>query len=304
MKHHLLFLLIILTALTLAVYSGIQNKLNNQTFAQNAQTEKSIKLGTFDIPTGTPWPTFAPQPTSPGVTVPAGGLITGGPVAPGDPYYCIDDEDPDGCDDDTAFWVPKGTGGVTGTCGTIIEQGHKIVNSLPQEIKLNPDQCGGTRSCLNPAISNCNYNTGTYSGNYISTYMPIDAYNLAGFKELSKTNPSHVLASELLTWWQSPEANNAGYVFIPYSPSVIEQHATGTKNLTGCVMFLNLGGGVHVGLVNKLELLNSNGDGIISILQSGVSFYLDRFEISSWAITNVPQHGTNLQSVAGFGCHI
>ena len=297
----------------------------SQVFALTPTPNKSIKLGTMDVPTGTPHPTFPTEPTSqiqpsssqaqpsssqiqpttpysPGSPIPVTEQIIGGKVNPNDPVYCIDDHDPDGCDDDSSFHVPKGTGGVPGACGTIIEQGHKIVNSLPQSDKA--DECGNLRACLNPAIASCNYSTGTYSGNYISTFMPIDAFNLAGFKELSKNDPNHVLASSLLTWWHSPQANSLGYFFIPYTQTTLQNFAAGKIDLTGCVMFLNLAGGVHVGLVNKLELRNLNGDGIISILQSGVRFYLDRFVVEGWNIINTPQHGTNLQSIAGFGCHL
>ena len=292
---------IILFSLVFSVYSGIQNKFTNRTLAQF-----SPKLGTFDIPSATPMPTYPPEPTNPYVpvtniyvTVKPGsqvGLITGGPVSSGAPYYCIDDEDPDGCDDNTAFWVPKGSGGAAGSCGTVIEQGHKIVNSLPHFLK-------GKRDSLSPAVSNCGYTTGTYSSGYISTYMPIDAYNLAGLREMSKNNSQNVLASQLLNWWNIQ--STTGYIFIPYSPAAIQNHASGARPLTGCVMFLNLSGGVHVGLVNSLELVapQSAGNGIISILQSGVSFYVDRFVVDAWNIKNTPLHQTPLQSVAGFGCH-
>lgn len=248
------------------------------------------KQGTFDFTTVTP--TSPPVPTHPPEV--SGPLPTGGPVSPDAPVYCIDDEDPDGCDDNTAFHVPKGVGGVTGSCGTVIEQAHKLVNSLPQDIKVL-----GTRDSLNPAISNCGYSSGTYSSQYISTFFVIDAYNLAGHTELSKSYASHVSGTNLLSWWQGQPA---GYKFIPYSPAVIQQYGTGQLDLTGCVMFLNLSSGVHVGIVNVLQQVNSNGDGVISILQSGAKYFLDRFEVVGWDIKNTPLHQTNLSSVAGFGC--
>jgi len=285
--------------------------INHKVNAQVPTSDKSIKLGTFDIPSGTPIPTIPPeQPTNipqatnppinnpPPINVPPIGLITGGPVNPSDPVYCIDDEDPDSCDDNTAFHVPKGTGGVPGSCGTVVEQGHKIVNSLPHFDK-------GIRDSVNPSITNCNYSTGTYSSGYISTFLVIDAYNLAGHKELSKSNPSHVRGSDLLAWWNSPEAAAAGYTYIPYSASAIQNHAAGTQNLTGCTVFLNLSSGVHVGIFNVLEVTSSaNGQGVLSILQSGVRFYIDRFLVDNWNILNTPQHQTQLSSVSGFGCHI
>ena len=257
------------------------------------------KQGTFDFtkvtPTQPPVPTQPPNvPTQPPLErTSSGPLPTGGPVAPDAPVYCIDDEDPDGCDEKTAVHGPKGVGGPAGTCGTVMEQAHKLVNSLPQFLK-------GMRNSLNPAVtSNCG-STGPYSSpDYISTFFVIDAYNLAGFSDLSKSNPSHVSGTNLLSWWQGQPA---GYKFIPYSPAAIQQHASGRQNLTGCVMFLNLPSGVHVGIVNVLQLVNTNGDGVISILQSGARFFIDRFEVVGWDIKNTPLHQTQLSSVAGFGC--
>lgn len=257
----------------------------------NAQTwfEPTQKQGTFDFTTV---PTQAPQITkAPSVSGP---LPTGGAVSPTADVYCIDDEDPDGCDDQTAFHVPKGAGGVTGTCGTVMEQSHKLVNSLPQFLK-------GKRDSLNPAVtSNCG-STGPYSApNYISTFFVIDSYNLAGHNELSKSNASHVSGVNLLNWWKS---NPPGYKFIDYSPTVIQQHASGAQDLTGCVMFLNLpSGGVHPGIFNVYQQVNSNGDGVVSMLQSGAQYFLDRFIVVGWDIQNTPQHQTVITGVAGFGC--
>jgi hypothetical protein len=271
------------------ITTSVGFSLETLTRAQTDWYEPTQKQGTFDFTTITPT-----QPPAPPQSPTPGPLPTGGAVPPDGPVYCIDDEDPDGCDDQTAFHVPKGVGGVSGSCGTVIEQAHRLVNSLPQAIKVS-----GTRDSLNPAISNCGYSSGAYSSGYISTFFVIDAYNLAGLKELSKTNPSHVTGIGLLSWWQSQPA---GYKFIPYSPTAIQQHATGQQNLTGCVMFLNLSSGVHVGIVNVLQQVNSNGDGVISILQSGARYFLDRFEVVGWDIKNTPLHQTQLSSVAGFGC--
>ena len=105
-------------------------------------------------------------------------------------------------------------------------------------------------------------------------------------------------AGTLTTLYTAP----AGYKFVPYSSQAIQAHANGTQNLTGCVMFLNLSSGVHVGIVNVLQLVNTNGDGVISILQSGARFFIDRFEVVGWDIKNTPLHQTQLSSVAGFGC--
>src|SRR5262249_55076575 len=99
--------------------------------------------------------------------------------------------------------------------------------------------------------------------------------------------------------WQTQTTN---YKFIPYSSAVIQQHAKGQIDLTGCVVFLNLDTGVHVGIFNVFQQVNTEGDGVISILQSGARYYLDRFEVMGWNIINTPLHQTQLTSVAGFGC--
>lgn len=258
-----------------------------------AQTLPTQKQGTFD---------FTAAPTQPPSQIPAvtrppskpAPLPTGGAVPPTANVYCIDDEDPDGCDDQTAFHVPKGVGGVSGTCGTIIEQSHKLVNSLPQFLK-------GMRNSLNPAVTTNCASTGPYSSpNYISTFFVIDSFNLAGYNELSKSNANHVSGASLLNWWKS---NPPGYKFIPYTPTAIQLHASGQQDLTGCVMFLNLpSGGVHPGIFNVFQQVNTNGDGVVSILQSGARYFLDRFIVVGWDIQNTPQHQTVINGVAGFGC--
>ncbi|MBI4226534.1 hypothetical protein HY612_05480 [Candidatus Roizmanbacteria bacterium] len=290
-----LILILTLAALVISVgliTTSVGFSLARLTKAQSDWYLPTQKQGTFDfttpIPTSPPPPPAVTNPPPP----PPGPLPIGGAVPPDAPVYCIDDEDPDGCDDQTAFHVPKGVGGAAGSCGTVIEQGHKLVNSLPHFLK-------GMRDSLNPAITNCGYSTGSYSSGYVSTYFVIDAYNLAGFNDLSKNNPSHVSGANMLNWWKSQPA---GYKFIPYGPTVIQQHASGQQPLTGCVMFLNIGSGVHVGIVNVLQQVNQNGDGVISILQSGARYYLDRFEVVGWDIKNTPLHQTQLNSVAGFGC--
>lgn len=255
------------------------------------------------IPTSTPTPTvpYTPPtqtpipPTRPAEgrssypTLPAGQIVTpkiGGALNPDAPYYCIDDEDPDGCDDNTAFHVPKGAGGPSAMCGTVIEMGHQIVKSLPQELK-------GMRDRLNPAIANNCHNTGTYSGGYISTFFIIDSHKLAGFPELSKTNTAHIVGTNLLNWWKTAPT--------PYSFAAYTGGDQLKQNLIGKVMFINTPSGVHVGVVNNIEIYDTNGNGIISIIQSGARFYLDRFEIVGWQIKNTPQHQTVINGVAGFG---
>ena len=296
----------------LAVYFLLQNRLEYRSRAQ-IQDPSSIKLRTMTIPPISISITYPPTPTdipfvplsptnAPFITnAPAAAnipdqpvvLITpaiGGPQHPAG-YYCIDDEDPDMCDDNSSHLVPKGSGGVTGTCGTVIEQTHKLVDALPQVMK-------GQRDSLSKTILNCGYSTGPAS-NYVSTHLVIDAYNLAGFNELSKNNPTHVSPSGLFSWWQS----TPGYTFIPYSPSVIQAFAYGQINLTGCVMFLRTSSSYHIGIVNFLELYTNGGDGVLSILQSGTRMWIDRFPVAGWNVLNDSTNMTYTQGVVGFGCH-
>ncbi len=237
--------------------------------------------------------TFSPAPTNPVVDVPSGPIPLTTPKIGGrnGKDYCIDDEDPDMCDDNSSHLVPKGVGGVKGSCGTVIEWTHKLVDALPQVMK-------GTRNKLTKTVSNCGYSTGPAS-NYVSTFLVIDAYNLAGFKELSKSNSSQVSPSGLFSWWQKAP----GYQYIPYSPTVVKEFAEGKKDLTGCVMFMATGSGYHIGIVNKLEVYKAAGDGVISILQSGTRMYIDRFPVSGWAIRNTSTNKTKTSGVTGFGCH-
>lgn len=307
-KHHQSYFVsafILFTLISIYALTGSTLPLKKVFAVPNTGYKETQQQGTFDLLTPTPGPTTPPSAGSnnnAGSTHYSGPLIigplpTGGAAGPSDPFYCIDDEDPDGCDDQTAFHVPKGSGGAGGQCGTIMQNAHQIVASLPQVLK-------GMRDSINPAISNACHNTGTYSSGYISTFFVIDAFNLTGFKELSKTNASQVTGAGMMSWWKSQLAGS-GYKFIPYTPTVLQQHASGQQDLTGCVMFINLpSGGVHVGIVNVLQLVNTNGDGVISILQSGTRYFLDRFPVIGWDVKNTPLHQTQITGVAGFGCHI
>ena len=310
-----------------------------RTYAQQYNCERTIsdiftdpastlQLGTFRCPTTTPSPTPIPTVTPTRTPTPTGFVPTitptgtiiaaGGPTVPPsscDSVYspetciCIDDEDADECDDPpldpSSRLVPRGSGGVAGAAScntTVVEQALNITDSLPRFSGYK-----GIRDSLNPSVSSCGYSTGTYPpGVYLSTYLVIDAYNLAGHHELSKTNPSHVDASAMFTWWQSPEAQAAGYRFIPYSTSVIQQYGTGSLNLTGCVMFLNVSSGKHVGIVNNIgrNQFDQPGNDYLAILQSNASHWVDRFVVYQWDIKNTVLHiGNNaINGVVGFGC--
>lgn len=325
--------LLVISAISLAVsivVSYITPDNQTGTYAQTYTCERSItdiftnpastlQLGTFRCPTATPTPTPTPTPTRmptptvpPGITltptaiptiISAGGslpLVTpaiGGPVPPSG-YYCIDDVDPDMCDDSSSHLVPKGAGGVSGSCGTVIEQAHKLVMALPQDDKI--DNGAGVRDYLLSAVSSACGSTGPYSkGQYVSTFFVIDAYNLAGMSELSKT-PAFVNPSGLYAWWKS---NPTGYSFVDYSPTVIQQFASGQKDLTGCVMFLGLGSGsYHIGIVNELEVFTSGGDGVLSILQAGTKMYIDRFPVVGWSVEGNSTNQTTTSGTVGFGC--
>lgn len=262
---------------------------------------KSLKLSTFTIPTPTATPTRPPAAqgvtTTPGVypTLPPGSSIPlttpaiGGPQPPSN-YYCIDDVDPDMCDDNSSHLVPKGAGGVRGTCGSVIENTHRLVPALPQYMK-------GLRDHLTTSVSTSCGSAGPASG-YVSTHLVIDAFNLSGFSELSKA--SHTSPTAMFSFFQSAPA---GYTYIPYSPDVIQKYGSGQQDLTGCVMFLGTGSSYHIGIVNVLELYTSGGDGVLSILQSGTSMYIDRFPVTGWSVSGDSTNQTTTSGVVGFGCH-
>jgi hypothetical protein len=282
-------------------------------FTDPAQT---LQLGTFTcelaptptlLPTATPTITPAIVPTTTPISatntpIPAiSGPIAvstpaiGGPVPPSG-YYCIDDVDPDMCDDSSAHLVPKGRGGVAHpTCGTVIDQVHKLIPALPQYDK-------GLRNALNETVVSPCGSTGPHSApNYISTYFVIDAYNLAGYPELDRTNASHVSPSGMFDWWQTPPP---GYEFIPYSTTVVQEYATRQRDLTGCAMFLRTSSSYHIGVVNAFELFSASGNGVISILQAGASMYIDRFPVSNWSIRNDSTNMTYTSGTVGFGCKV
>jgi len=219
-------------------------------------------------------------------------LPIGGRVNPSDSVYCLDDEDSEGCDNKSAFIIPKGTTGKLGPCGMVINQAHKIAPSLQRNRSDLLDS-------LNYPVENCKYKTDIYEEGYLPTHFIIDSYNLAGFHELSKNNPSHTLGKNLLIWWKSQPK---GYKFVPYSTNSIYQYADGQQDLTGCVIFINQTSGVHVGIINSLQVVNQNGDGVLSILQAGVKYFIERYEVVGWKIKNLTLNPKEPNTVAGFGC--
>lgn len=248
----------------------------------------TLQMGSFTCdlaPGSSPYPTPTPTitPTPPDLSALIVTPVVGGPAAPAG-YYCINKAGDDVCTIEGDL-VPKGDGGTVGTCGTVIDQAHKLVASLPQV-------SNSVRDSLNPKVEACHYNTGVYaSPDYVSSFFVIDAYNLAGHNELSKANPDHADPSKLFAWWHT---NPAGYRFLS-GRSVIREYGSGQTDLTGCAIFLDTGAGIHVGIVNNFELYTEDGDGILSILQSGTSMYVDRIAIGEWAVVSPVD-------VQGFGC--
>ncbi|OGK11915.1 hypothetical protein A2954_06470 [Candidatus Roizmanbacteria bacterium RIFCSPLOWO2_01_FULL_37_12] len=239
----------------------------------------------------TPWQNQGTVEFIPGLKT-VGELPSGGLLSPSDTAYCLEDEDPEGCSDKTAFHIPKGNTGKAGQCGTIIQQAHLIAPSLQRNKTDLLDS-------LNYNLKNCNYSTDIYSEGYLPTYFIIDAYNLAGFHELSKENPGHTLGLNLYNWWKSQTKK---YKFLPYSTSAIYQYANGQQDLTGCVIFISQPSGVHAGIINSFQLVNQNGDGVLSILQSGVKYFIERYEVVGWKIKNLTLNPKEPNKVAGFGC--
>lgn len=293
---HKKILIIILISIAVATFGA------SDLFAQAEYFDPAQQQGTFSLETPTPLPTNTPQPptpTSAPTTAPPNAgvthsvIITGGPQGPDSPYYCIDDEDPEPCDDNTSFLVRKGSGGIAGSCGTVIEWAQKIAAALPQADKQMRDK-------LLTNVSNPCHFTGTYASGYISTFFVIDSYNLAGFKDLSKSNPAHIRGTDLLAWWKNKPT---GYAYTDYESDPAGHQAIMKRDLTGTVMFLKLpSGNVHVGVVNSVDL-DAHGHGIIAILQSGTRYWLDRFEVVNYNIMNTPLHQTQISGVAGFGGH-
>jgi hypothetical protein len=294
-------LIVFLSVMSAGVVVGTLIASSSNLFTLNPRAQvkdTSQKQGTAGEVDPTVRPTNLPTLTLPPAQITKPPVVAG-PVpvttpkigGPNSQDYCIDDEDPDMCDDNSSHLVPKGVGGVAASCGTVIEQTHKLVAALPQVMK-------GLRNSLSKTISNCGYSTGPASG-YVSTHLVIDAYNLAGHKELSKNDASQVSPSGMFSWWQA----TTGYEFVPYSTSVIQQFGEGKRDLTGCVMFLKTSSSYHIGIVNKFELFTPGGDGVISILQSGTRMYIDRFPVSGWNVSNSSTNQTTTSGVAGFGCH-
>ncbi|OGK46785.1 hypothetical protein A2963_00575 [Candidatus Roizmanbacteria bacterium RIFCSPLOWO2_01_FULL_40_13] len=216
-----------------------------------------------------------------------------GKSMPGDAaVYCISDEDPTGCGEGSGFHIPKGSSGATGKCGTVISQAQKIIGALDSDE-------AGLISLINADISDCNYKITKEGQNYLSTYLVVDAFNLAGFKELSKENPDHVLGSNLLKWWQSQPK---GYKYIQYTPGALSDYATGQSDLTGCAIFLEFPSGVHTGIVNSLQMVNANGDGVLSFLQSNAHYLIERIDVVGWKFKNSTLDAKKWNSIVGFGC--
>jgi len=147
----------------------------------------------------------------------------------------------------------------------------------------------GLWSDMNYAVLNCDYAVPPTSP-YLSSYNIIDSYNLAGFKELSRTNYARV--EDLQNWWKSSQAQAAGYRFYSYSTGSLQTLIPFLSS--GYVVFLRS----HAGILNSIEL-DSRGNGWISILHSNTTYWLGVIIVANWNIVNTPGNFP----VTGFGGH-
>ena len=245
------------------------------TIAQSTNTQQQKDLyGPTTEPTPTPTPGSV-QPPTPTARPQAGGKS-----------YCIDDEGAvpgnEPCDDASRFDIAKGAGGVTGSCGTVIDWDQQIMDALQKGT-------GNKWDDMPTSFTNCNYSS-TPTNQYVSSLNVIDAYNLAGFHELTAVD--HTVVTDMISWWQGSQAQTAGYTYIPVTGTSIQTILPQIK--PGMTMFL----GSHAGIVNSIEV-DANGNGWISILHSNTSYWLGVVIVANWQIRNTPSN----YPLTGFGSH-
>jgi hypothetical protein len=226
-------------------------------------------------PTQPPPVTDAPQPTTPPQETP---VPTGkDTLPPSGLFFCLDDEGGklgnEVCDDSTKNNIKVGSGGVGGSCGTVIRWSQEIMKYLT----------GKKYNALSRDLVNCNY-TANKTSSYTSTYNVIDSYNLAGVKGLTKA--SHTSGQAMEAYFRSA----SGYKFIPYNGSL--QSIAGTIQ-PGWVVFMSSG---YVAVVNSVEI-DGRGNGWISHLQVGAPYWLGGINMAGWKA----QSTTTKHSVVGFG---
>jgi hypothetical protein len=199
-------------------------------------------------------------------------------------YYCLTNvgNRPNNgrCTDESDFEVRKGVGGVTGRCGTVIEWNQRIMESL-QQISGK-----GLWDTVSTQFTSCSYVRAPFISGYMSTNGIVDAYNLAGFREMSMS--THTDGAYMAAWWQSPAATTAGYTWVEY-PGGSAQNAL-RSIAPGYVMFI----GYHAAIVNAVDI-DSRGNGWISVLHPNTTYWLTVFPVFNWNILNTPSE------VLGFG---
>lgn len=277
----------------LVIVEMIMNKegfsLRYLTKAQIYAPHSGQKQGTLigfpsPIPTSTPTPTVitvGPTHTPfPPTNTPVPGQLANTPP-PNQPtvppsqnppawskQYCVD-EDPQGvliesCDDPTRCDVAHGNGGPTSTCGAVIGWEHTIIESMLNKKTASNPYWNSLSAGLTQAIqSNCSSIAPVSP--YISTFNVIDAYNLAGFKGLSRT--THASAATLISAWST----TTGYSTLNTAQGVTPGDV---------MLFANP---AHVALVNTVEL-DQRGDGSMWFLHTGGNYYLGKVIIAGWNV--------------------
>lgn len=186
---------------------------------------------------------------------------------------------PAGCEE-------AGTGtGTVGPCGAVVDWGLKINNALAQ---------GDGWDKLSQSFTSCGYTaTAMMSGKYWCTFSVLDAYNLAGFKGLSRGKHSYVIAMQ--KWWKTAP----GYVYVDYAKS---DHKTALPKVKpGFAVFFNSiydsdEGHEHVALVQDIKV-DARGNGYLKTLDSNGGSKTATYPIDNWNVQ------VNWNKIASFGGH-
>lgn len=232
-------------------------------FPSEQKPARSLKLSSFAIPTPSITPIggqSTPSLSTPVPTIPGGGP----PVSTA--QYCVDDEPTtvliEACDDETRCDIAHGDGGPSGTCGRVIGWTHPIIESLLTNTGTQYDR-RLTDNFVTAITSFCH--TAAPWQPYISTFIVIDSYRLAGFSGFDRG--THADAAVLTNAWKS----TAGYTT-----------STSVQGVTpGDAIFF--GNPSHVGIVNTVEV-DTNGNGSMWFLHTGASYYLGKLFVANWAI--------------------
>lgn len=290
----LFFLVTATTFMFLTFYLKSRNLPINKSLAANQiiitdspiNGDSKLQMRTFRVVSLTSSPSNNILPTA---TLPLSRDREGVPTLPAGGYYkryCVDDNPgPDivPCDNVTRCDHPQGAGGPYSTCGTVMSWEHKLIRATDRIVKNEPASNSLWNNLSETITSNCS--TAPATANYISTYNIVDAYNLAGFTDLTRS--THASAATMQAWWQSAEASALGYKFSPGTSM------TGVG--PGYVMFFASG---HVAMVNHVQI-DLNGNGKMTYLHTGSAFYLG---VGSIVSNNLVQTSAG-EAVTGFGGH-